>query len=78
MIQPRGPQPRSFARLKSSVQSPDVEKSLFDGIDVTVTGVAGFAGDEGKRMLPALTRIKEITAKALAEFRKAARRETPP
>ncbi|HEY7181698.1 MAG TPA: PIG-L family deacetylase, partial [Blastocatellia bacterium] len=69
MIQPRGSQMRSFPRLQSSVQSPDVEKSLFDGIDVTVAGVAGFAGDKGKEMLPALTRIKELAAKALAEFR---------
>ncbi|HEU0175766.1 MAG TPA: PIG-L family deacetylase [Blastocatellia bacterium] len=69
MIQARGSQMRSFPRLQSSVQSPDVEKSLFEGIDVTITGVAGFAGNEGGRMLPALTRIKEIAAKALAEFR---------
>src|SRR5262245_10703083 len=48
MIQPRGSQMRSFPRLQSSVQSLDVEKSLFDGIDVTVAGVAGFAGDKGK------------------------------
>jgi len=69
MIQPRGSQIRSFPRLQSSVQAPDVEKSLFEGIDATITGVAGFAGDEGGRMLPALTRIKEHAAKALAEFR---------
>src|SRR5262249_61015597 len=57
MIQPRGSQTRSFPRLQSSVQSPEFEESLFEGIDVTVTGVAMFAGDEGRRMLPALTRI---------------------
>jgi len=69
MIQARGSQARSFPRLRSSVQSPDVEKSLFEGIDVTGSGVAQFAGNEGERMLPALTRIKELAAKALAEFR---------
>jgi LmbE family N-acetylglucosaminyl deacetylase len=69
MIQVRGSQARSFPRLQCSVQSPDVEKSLFAGIDVSVTGVAKFAGDEGERTLPALTRIKELAAKALAEFR---------
>jgi hypothetical protein len=42
---------------------------LFEGIDVTVTGVAKFAGNEGERMLPALERIKGLAAKALAEFR---------
>ncbi|HEY6402175.1 MAG TPA: PIG-L family deacetylase, partial [Blastocatellia bacterium] len=69
MIQVHGSQPRSFPRLQSSVQAPDVEKSLFEGIDTTITGLAAFAGDEGKRMAPALTRIKEQAAKALAEFR---------
>jgi LmbE family N-acetylglucosaminyl deacetylase len=69
MIQVRGSQTRSFPRLQCSVQSPDVEKSLFEGIDVTVTGVAQFAGNEGERMLPALGRVKELAAKALAEFR---------
>src|SRR5262245_32544987 len=69
MIQVRGSQMRSFPRLQCSVQSPPVEKSLFEGIDVSVTGVAGFAGNEGERMLPALNRVKELAAKALAEFR---------
>lgn len=69
MVQVRGSQPRALPRLQSSVQSPDVEKSLFEGLDTTITGVATFAGDEGKRMAPALTRIKELAAKALSEFR---------
>jgi LmbE family N-acetylglucosaminyl deacetylase len=69
MIQARGSQPRAFPRLQSAVQAPEVEKSLFTGIDVTVTGVAKFAGNEGERMLPALTKIKESAAKALSEFR---------
>src|SRR5262245_19275552 len=69
MIQVRGSQMRAFPRLQCSVPAPDVEKSLFDGIDVTITGVAKFAGNEGERMSPALSRIKELAAKALAEFR---------
>ncbi len=69
MIQSRGSQLRSFPRLQSLVEAPDVEKSLFAGIDVSVTGIAKFAGNEGERMLPALTKIKELAAKALADFR---------
>src|SRR5215475_12953671 len=69
MIQARGTQVRSFPRLQSSVQAPDAEKSLFAGIDVTITGIAMFAGSEGERMTPALARIKELAAKALADFR---------
>ncbi len=69
MIQSRGSQTRSFPRLQSSVQAPDLEKSLFTGIDVTISGLAKFAGAAGERMTPALSRIKEIAAKALADFR---------
>jgi LmbE family N-acetylglucosaminyl deacetylase len=69
MIQARGAQPRAFPRLQSLVQVPDAEKSLFTGIDVTITGIANFAGNQGERMAPALAKIKELAAKALAEFR---------
>src|SRR5215475_8722009 len=69
MIQVRGSQTRSFPRLQCSVQSPDAERSLFEGVDVTITGIAMFAGSEGERMTPALARIKELAAKALADFR---------
>ncbi len=69
MIQVRGSQIRSFPRLQCSVPSPDLEKSLFDGVDVTITGIARFAGAGGEAMAPALARIKELAAKARAEFR---------
>ncbi len=69
MIQGRGSQPRSFPRLQSSVETPEVEKTLFTGLDVTLTGIAKFAGGEGARMLPALEKIKDLAAKALAGFR---------
>ncbi len=69
MIQSRGTQMRAFPRLESSVQVPEAEKSLFTGIDVSVTGVAKFAGGQGERMLPALTKIEELARTALAEFR---------
>ncbi len=69
MIQGRGSQPRAFPRLQSSVEAPEIERSLFTGIDVSVTGIARFAGKEGERMMPSLTKIKELAAKALAEFR---------
>ncbi len=69
MIQARGSQLRAFPRLQSMVEAPDVEKSLFAGIDVSLNGVARFAGKEGERLAPALTRIKDLAAKALAEFR---------
>jgi LmbE family N-acetylglucosaminyl deacetylase len=68
-IQVRGSQVRSFPRLQSSVQVSEKEDSLFTGIDVSVTGIANFAGNDGKRMQPGLNKIKELAAKALAEYR---------
>ncbi len=69
MIQPRGSQVRSFPRLQSSVETPEKESSLFTGIDVSVTGIAKFAGKDGERMLPTLNKIKEHAARAMADFR---------
>jgi LmbE family N-acetylglucosaminyl deacetylase len=71
MIQMRGSMPRSFWRQESKVAAPDKESSLFEGLDVSVTGIARFAGEgEGaKKLLPPLARIKELAAEALAEHR---------
>ncbi|MDX2033502.1 MAG: PIG-L family deacetylase [Blastocatellia bacterium] len=69
MIQGRGSQPRSFPRISSSVETPEVEKSLFTGLDVSLTGIAKFAGGDGARMLPALEKIRDLATKALAGFR---------
>ncbi len=69
MIQSKGSQVRSFPRLSSAVETPEKESSLFTGIDVTITGIAKFAGAGGERLLPALTKIKDAAAKAQAEFR---------
>ncbi len=73
-VQPRGAFVRSFPRLATfgvlaDAKLPDVEKSLFEGMDVSITGIAKFAGKDGARLLPALTSIKEHAAQALAEFR---------
>jgi LmbE family N-acetylglucosaminyl deacetylase len=69
MIQGRGAQPRAFPRIQSSVEVSEIEKSLFTGIDVSITGIAKFAGNPGERMLPALGNIKDYAAKALADFK---------
>src|SRR5205807_2091920 len=47
----------------------DKESSLFDGMDVSITGVAKFAGKDGERLLPSLTKIKELAARAMNEYR---------
>ncbi|MFN0120342.1 MAG: PIG-L family deacetylase [Blastocatellia bacterium] len=68
-IQPRGTQPRSYPRLQSSVETTEVEKSIFAGLDTTITGIARFAGNGGDKLAPGLGKIKDLAAKALAEFR---------
>ena len=69
MIQMKGSGVRAFPRLSSLVEAPEKEMSLFAGIDVTLTGVAKFAGKDGERLLPSLNKIKDAAAKALAEFK---------
>ena len=69
MIQMKGSAVRAFPRLSSLVEAPEKETSLFAGIDVTITGIAKFAGAGGERLLPALNKIKDAAAKALAEFK---------
>ncbi len=69
MIQARGTQSRSFPRISSTVTVPEVEYSLFTGLDVSITGIAKFSGDAGDKLLPSLSKIKELAAKSLAEFR---------
>ncbi|MBK6798987.1 MAG: PIG-L family deacetylase [Acidobacteria bacterium] len=69
MIQARGSQVRSFPLWQSLVQVPEKETSLFGGLDVSITGIAKFAGTDGQRMLPALGRIRDLAAKAMSEFR---------
>jgi LmbE family N-acetylglucosaminyl deacetylase len=73
-IQPRGAQVRSFPRLQTfgamaDAKLPATETSIFDGLDVTITGIAKFAGKDGERLLPALNSIKQHAAKALAEYK---------
>ncbi|MFN7926946.1 MAG: PIG-L family deacetylase [Blastocatellia bacterium] len=69
MVQSRGSQVRSFARLSSLVDAPEKETTIFTGIDTTISGIAKFAGQNGAQMLPALNKIKDLAAKAMAEFR---------
>ncbi|HEX4945875.1 MAG TPA: PIG-L family deacetylase [Blastocatellia bacterium] len=69
MMQMRGTQMRSFPRLSSSVVAPEVEQSLFTGIDTNIVGIAKLAGKGGEELLPSLNKIQALAAKALAEFK---------
>jgi LmbE family N-acetylglucosaminyl deacetylase len=69
MLQSRGAQLRSFPRLQSSVECPEVETTLFTGLDIRLSDVAAYAGASGSKLKPALARIEEHAAKALSEYR---------
>lgn len=69
MMQMRGSQLRSFPRLNSLVNAPEVETTLFTGIDTSITGIAKFAGNKAESWMPSLTKIKDLAAKALNEFK---------
>jgi LmbE family N-acetylglucosaminyl deacetylase len=69
MMQMRGTQVRSFPRSSSFVEAPEVEKSLFAGIDTSIVGIAKFAGSQGESLRPSLAKIQELAAQAWAEFK---------
>ncbi|MBS1807029.1 MAG: PIG-L family deacetylase [Acidobacteria bacterium] len=69
MVQSKGTQVRSFPRLSSLITVPEKETTFFTGIDTTITGIAKFAGDNQGKILPALSKIKDLAAKAMMEFR---------
>lgn len=69
MIQARGSQVRSFPRWQTTVEVPDKESSLFDGLDIQLSGAVRFAGKESGQILPSLQRIQALAARALAEYR---------
>ncbi len=69
MIQARGSQPRSFPRLESAVEVPERESSMFTGLDISISGIARFAGPNGEQLIPALKEIREAAERASAEFK---------
>jgi hypothetical protein len=69
MIQMRGTQARSFPRSLSLVEAPEVEQSLFTGLDTSIVGIAKFAGQRGEQWRPSLRKIQALAAQALAEFK---------
>ena len=69
MLQARGTQVRALARAQSAVSVRDAENSLFGGIDVSIAGIAKFAGDDDERILPRLAAIQQYATRAFDEFR---------
>ncbi len=57
-----------YHRYGSRVQTGDEEKSFYDGIDVTLEGIASLAPEAKSWMLPELKAVDDHAAKAAAVF----------
>ena len=67
-IEPRGPLASTLARVESTVQTPTPEKTMFDGLDVTVPGIAKLAGLPDGTIRSELAAIDAAAKKALADY----------
>ena len=67
-IEPRGPQSSGLRLLESSVQVGTPEQSVFDGIDVTVPGLAGLAGLPAGTLRVELAAMDAAAKEALTEY----------
>jgi LmbE family N-acetylglucosaminyl deacetylase len=67
-LAPAGALNVSYHRYGSRVESPDTEKSFFDGIDVTLEGIATLAPSAQGWLRPALRTIDQHAAMAAKAF----------
>jgi LmbE family N-acetylglucosaminyl deacetylase len=67
-IEPRGPIASTLALVDSSVQAPRPEKSVFDGLDTTIPGLAKLAGLPDGTIRAELAAMDAGARKALADY----------
>ena len=67
-IEPRGPQASGLRLLESSVTTTGAERSVFDGIDVTVPGLAALAGLPAGSLSAQLAAMDAAAKQALADY----------
>ena len=67
-IEPRGPIASTLTLVDSILQAPRPEKSIFDGIDTTVRGLAKLAGLPDGTIGPELGAMDAAAKKALADY----------
>ncbi|MBV9084669.1 MAG: PIG-L family deacetylase, partial [Acidobacteriaceae bacterium] len=65
---PAAPYMSSYHRYGSHVGVPEQERSIYDGIDVSLTGIASLAKSDDGSLKPALQRISTIAEEASARF----------
>jgi len=67
-IEPRGPLTSTLGLVETTVQAPAPEKTIFDGLDVTVAGIAKLAGLPDGTIRTELAAIDASAKKALADY----------
>lgn len=64
-----GPEQSDYHRFGSRLQSPDQEDSFFQGIDVSLAGIADLAGDQKDRTLSdGLTKMNSLVEAATKQY----------
>jgi len=67
-IEPRGPIASTLTLVDTSVQGPRPEKSIFDGLDTTIPGLARLAGLPDGTIRAELAAMDAAAKKALADY----------
>lgn len=64
-----GPAESPYHRFGSRIDSPDEEKTLFDGVDISLSGIADLAkSDQHDFLTEGLAAINELVEKAMHEY----------
>ncbi|HKP84532.1 MAG TPA: PIG-L family deacetylase, partial [Blastocatellia bacterium] len=67
-LERRGPQYSKLRLIESSVGLPKEEKDIFENLDVTLAGIAGFAGRSAPRLNGPLASAQQAAEEALAKY----------
>jgi LmbE family N-acetylglucosaminyl deacetylase len=67
-IEPRGPLASTLGLIETTVQAPAPEKTIFDGLDVTLPGIAKLTGLPDGTIRTELAAIDAAAKKALADY----------
>lgn len=68
LLELRGPQSSGERLVESAVKTPEPERSLFDGIDTSITGIAKLAGLPGNLIDAELSDVQRAAAQSLAAY----------
>jgi LmbE family N-acetylglucosaminyl deacetylase len=64
----RGRQLSGMQLIDANVDTPQVEKSAFDGLDTTISGIASFEPDPSPELVKMLADLEEAASSALSRF----------